>query len=353
MKPKVVILSAFLTPFRSGAEACAEEVSQRLLTDYDITIVTARLRRDLPMHDVCHGVPVRRIGLGHAIDKWLYPLLAPCIARRYKPQLIHAILESYAGLALIGCRWLLPRTPRLLTCQSTNTSLFVSAMHRAATAVTVISRALRERAQGFGVTATLIPNGVRLRELRHAATTVERVPGRILFVGRLEPMKGVDTLLQAVALLPTTQAWTLHIVGAGSLRAKLEAQAQALTCASRIIFVGQKTPTEAAKEFAAAEIFVGLSRSEALGNVFIEAQAAGCAVLATRVGGIPDVVQDGHSGLLVPPNDPVAAAQDLSKLLIQADLRQQLSRQAIPQAGRYDWADIAEQYGEVYKKLTK
>ncbi len=139
---RVVVLSAFLRPFRSGAEACAEEVSTRLQGEFEVRIVTARLRRDLPKEDMVDGVPVTRVGLGFSADKYLFPLLAPFAAQRLKPDLIHAVLESYAGLAMIGCSWLLPRVPRLLTCQSTNTALLVGAMHRAATRLTVISRAL-------------------------------------------------------------------------------------------------------------------------------------------------------------------------------------------------------------------
>src|SRR3989338_11439240 len=78
MKPRLIILSAFLSPFRSGAEACAEEVALRLSDRYGITIVTARLRGDLPREDFLRGkVKVVRVGLGFGFDKWLFPFLAP------------------------------------------------------------------------------------------------------------------------------------------------------------------------------------------------------------------------------------------------------------------------------------
>jgi len=78
MKPRVVILSAFATPLRSGAEACVEEVSARLKDRYDITVVTARMRKDLPRRDVLPGgVAIRRVGFGLPLDKWLFPILAP------------------------------------------------------------------------------------------------------------------------------------------------------------------------------------------------------------------------------------------------------------------------------------
>ena len=92
--PRVVILSTFLTPFRSGAEACAEEVARQLSRKFDITIITARLQKDLPVHDVLDGkVKIRRIGSGFGFDKWLFPFLAPFAARRLQPQIIHGILD--------------------------------------------------------------------------------------------------------------------------------------------------------------------------------------------------------------------------------------------------------------------
>ena len=70
MKKKIVYLSAFLSPFRSGAEAMVEEVSQRLSADFDITIVTARLSRTLPRRDILGGdVHIVRVGVGCSIDK--------------------------------------------------------------------------------------------------------------------------------------------------------------------------------------------------------------------------------------------------------------------------------------------
>lgn len=101
-------------------------------------------------------------------------------------------------------------------------------------------------------------------------------------------------------------------------------------------------------EFAAAKIFCGLSRSEALGNVFLEAQAAGCAVLATSVGGIPEIVTNGLHGLLVPPDDVTAAAKALRTLLTDASKSQVLAEAGKTHAAAYDWQTIADQYGQVY-----
>lgn len=351
---KIVILSAFVTPFRSGAEACSEEVAARLQDDFDITIVTARLRRDLPYLDHLESdVKVWRVGLGYKIDKWLFPLIAPFAVRALKPDIIHAVLESYAGLAMVFCKRLIPSAKRILTCQSTNTSLLVGLMHKSADTVTVISSVLKSRAKRFGKDATLIPNGIRLDLINHALSHRPKIDGRILFVGRLEKMKGVDTLLTAFAQISDIRSQMsvmphLRIVGDGSQRGQLEKLAQELKITDRITFVGRLTPDKVADEFAQASIFCGLSRSEALGNVFLEAQAAGCAVVATTVGGIPDIVKSGETGLLIDPDNAEAAADAIKKLLEDDGLRMTLAQNGQKHAQNYDWAVIAEKYRQLY-----
>lgn len=346
---KVVLFSAFVSPMRSGAEACAEEVAARLKDRFDITIVAARMRKDLPVDDVLPtGVKVKRVGFGSGIDKWLYPILAPAAAAALKPDVVHAVLESFAGMALVFSTNVLPRAKRILTCQSTNTRLLLKPMHAAADRVTAISEVLVKRARDFGYAATLIPNGIRSKELLEASA--ERVPGRILFVGRLEPMKGIDTLIEAFGKVRSAHGGaTLRIVGAGSERARLEKLAAGI---DGVTFAGAVKHDDVAREYAAAEIFCGLSRSEALGNVFLEAQAAGCAVVGTTVGGIPDIVHDGVTGILVPPDDAAAAAEALTRLLGDPALRADLAREGRANAADYDWDAIAARYEAVYRELT-
>lgn len=348
MKPRIVVLSAFATPLRSGAEACSEEVSSALREQYDFVLITARMRRGLPRRDALEsGVPVVRLGVGCRLDKWLFPFLAPFAAARWKPRIVHAVLESYAGLALIFCRIVLPCAKRVLTCQSTNTTLLVGSMHRHADAVTVISSVLRERAERCGrADAVLIPNGLKLQDMPRAA----KVPGRVLFVGRHEEMKGIDTLLRAFAEVNHPDAH-LHLVGDGSRKARYEKLAEELGIADRTTFLGVVPVPEVYREFAEAQIFCGLSRSEALGNVFLEAQAAECAVIGTRVGGIPDIVEDGKHGFLVEPDNTQEAAHAMNRLLSDGALRSALGLAGMQHSAQYDWSRVAGKYAAVYSEL--
>lgn len=351
MKPRVVLLSAFLTPFRSGAEACVEEVSTRLKDQFDITIITCRMRRDLPKHDHLNGVAVERIGCGSALDPWIFPLLAPFKVLKYKPQIVHAVLETFAGLGLLLCRFIVPSAKRLLTLQTTNTTFLKGPIVRSPDRVTAISSVLVKAATTLGRhSVALIPNGIPYNNLHAAHTHHHKVPGRILFVGRLEPMKGIDTLFRAVAEVRGNKC-TVRIVGRGSEEVILKTLVQELEIEDRVTFLGYMSGEALYREYAEAEIFCGLSRSEALGNVFIEAQAAGCAVLATNIGGIPDTVQNGVTGILIAPDDVNAASDALTKLLSDTSLRSSLSSAAQEHAKAYEWDVIAPRYAEVYQSL--
>ena len=359
MKKRVVILSAFLSPYRSGAEACVEEVAKALATEYDITIVTAKLSRTRTPHPDPDPDPipyhVKYVGLGIPADKWLFPFLAPFAARKLKPDLIHAILETFAGLALVFCRFTCGKTKRLLTMQTTNRSLLKKTITMSPDAVTAISRILKDMAEGYGRTdVTLIPNGVPLAGLSKAREETTKVPGRIVFVGRIEKMKGIDTLIEAMRILTEKHGVGdahLHIVGAGSQEESLKQISHNNHVADRVTFVGRQEPPNLYKSFAEAEVFCGLSRSEAQGIVFLEAQAAGCAIVATDVGGIPDYTPNGKVGLLIPPNDPDAAAAALAQILTDDELRKSMQQAGIENAGQYDWGRIAERYREVWNIL--
>lgn len=379
MKPRIVILSAFLTPFRSGAEACAEEVPLRLTDRFHCTIITARLRRNLPVRDILRfgdapagvsptggeGISVIRVGVGMPLDKWLYPFLAPLVARKQQPHVIHAILETFAGLALHMCRWTCPQAKRLLTLQTTNRSFLKGCIARSADRVTAISTALARSAQCLGCPAVeVIPNGTDVHALHSACARHAKVRGRVLFVGRLERMKGVDILLQAwrearaiahsaggAPGSPLVHA-RLHIVGDGSQRGMLERLARRLGVASSVTFLGRLDGAALLREYAEAEIFCGPSRSEALGNVFLEAQAAGCGVIATNVGGIPDIVENDVNGILVPPEDVRALGQALIRMLGDAPLRARCAQAGIERSRSYDWQRIAERYAALYRECV-
>ncbi len=180
----------------------------------------------------------------------------------------------------------------------------------------------------------------------------------VLFVGRLVEKKGVDDLIQAFSLLPTSmQAKTrLWIVGSGEQETALRAQGAHLGISEKITLWGKISNNELPDFYAAADLFVGPSvmatsgDTEGQGVVFLEAFAARLCVLATRIGGISEVVESGQTGLLVEPRNPEMLANSIAKLLNNTNLRAHLTSNAFGKVvADYDWNNIAGSFEEVYR----
>jgi glycosyltransferase involved in cell wall biosynthesis len=191
----------------------------------------------------------------------------------------------------------------------------------------------------------LIPNGVDTARFTPAVSRDEAGPVRLVFVGRLVRQKGLDVLLEALARLPAGADYELTLVGDGPLRPALTGQAQALGLTSRLRFVGWAGREDMPDLLRRADIFVFPSRDEGMPNAVLEAMATGLPVVATRISGNEEVVVDGQTGLLVPPDDPDALAGALARLLADRPLGRSLGAAGRERAGReYSWRAVAERY---------
>jgi glycosyltransferase involved in cell wall biosynthesis len=168
-------------------------------------------------------------------------------------------------------------------------------------------------------------------------------PVVILSVGRLVEKKGTDVLLAALAQLPRDLQWRLVHVGGGPLKAKLERQARELGIEERVHWRGARTQTEVLAEYRGADLFALASRvardgdRDGLPNVLAEAQSQGVACVATRVSGIPELVEHGSTGVLVDPEAPAELARALAALIADP-----AKRRALGEAGR---ARVRERFG--------
>lgn len=151
----------------------------------------------------------------------------------------------------------------------------------------------------------------------------DRVVG---FVGRLATIKGVSHLLEAARQLLPARPVNVLLIGGGPQRGDFESRARALGIADRVIFTGERRDIAAA--LSVMDVFCLPSLSEGLPNALLEAMAAGRPVVATAVGGIPGVVRDGDTGLLVEPNDAGALAAGIRRVIDDRELAQRLGRQA-------------------------
>jgi D-inositol-3-phosphate glycosyltransferase len=214
---------------------------------------------------------------------------------------------------------------------------------------------------------SVVPPGVDLTRFHRLPLAEARarigVPAdhqMILFVGRIQQIKGIDTLIRAVALLlnrePELRSHTcLAIIGgdpnAGSEQseqANLQALRESLGVGDLVTFLGSKDQDSLANYYSAAATVVVPSHYESFGMVALEAMACGTPVIASDVGGLSVNIAEGFNGYLVPAGDEEALASKLALLLKYPSLREHLSEQAVRWAERFGWGHIADDILAVY-----
>src|SRR5215212_8138206 len=174
---------------------------------------------------------------------------------------------------------------------------------------------------------------------------------RVVFVGRLAPQKGVSTLVEAAGLLKDPSAQVL-LVGDGPERSKLEREAKRIGVAGRLHFVGFVAHDRLPAVLAHADLLVLPSLYEELGTVLLEAMQAGLPIVASKTGGIPDVIENGVNGILVAPGEPEALARAIDRLLADPGLTCRLSEGARERGKDYDWEVLAGRVLAVYRGVT-
>jgi glycosyltransferase involved in cell wall biosynthesis len=232
---------------------------------------------------------------------------------------------------------------------------------RTADRTTYPSDFLREHAVRLGAdpaNAITIRKGV---DLEHFHVSADRGALRaelgitspmILTVAGLIRRKGVDTLIRALALLPEGCAFTLVVCGDGPEQPALQELSAELGIADRVVFKGRVARDQIPRYFSACDLFVLASRTEAAGNVVLEAMASGRPVVCTDSGGPPEYVRDGQTGFVVPVDAPVALGDRIRLLLEDEEAREVLGRQGRIVAERdHPYSALVEGYLSVYRSV--
>jgi D-inositol-3-phosphate glycosyltransferase len=184
----------------------------------------------------------------------------------------------------------------------------------------------------------------------------------LLFVGRIEPLKGVDTLIRAIAHMHTTGVADLHphylaIIGGdpnasqedmSSEMNRLQSLSHELGLQDLILFLGKRGQASLPYYYSAAEVLIMPSHYESFGMVALEAMACGTPVVASQVGGLAFLVQDGVTGYVVPGGDHLALSERLTQLIQKPEMRNKLGSQAAHYARDYSWENITDRMLELY-----
>jgi glycosyltransferase involved in cell wall biosynthesis len=196
-----------------------------------------------------------------------------------------------------------------------------------------------------------IPSGVDLEPILSTPPIRLVANGPVVgTVARLVPIKGIQHLIEAAPtiLKPCPQARFL-LVGDGELRPALEEKARALGLGDRITFAGFREDVPSL--IAGMDVFVLPSLNEGLGRVLIMAMALGKPIVATRVGGVPELLDEGEAGLLVPPGDPAALADAISSLLVDPARAKALGEAGRRRALRYSAESMLHALAKLYREV--
>jgi glycosyltransferase involved in cell wall biosynthesis len=352
-------------PYLGGGGAVrAWEIYRRLATRHEITLVTGNFP-GANVEEWREGVRFLRVGSAsgyarsrlsysrHAIgclkqlewDVWVHefsafaPLRVPAALRRLGVLFFYHFVGAHAlkkhpligALAWAAEVWTLRAYKRIVT----------------------ISPSMQEQVQaklaGRPVQVEQVYTGV---DDGYFSLTPEEAP-YILYFGRMDiHTKGLDVLLEAfAAVAPTHPAIRLKMAGRGTPKAKrhLAALVRGVGLTDRVELLGG-VDENTKNELLRRALFVCMpSRYEGWGIVAVEAQAAGKAVLGTRVSGLVDAIQDGESGLLVASGQAIELAAGMRRLLGDMDLRQKLGAAGRKWARRFDWARVAEDQEEMLR----
>jgi D-inositol-3-phosphate glycosyltransferase len=187
----------------------------------------------------------------------------------------------------------------------------------------------------------------------------------ILFVGRIEPLKGLDTLIRAVACLQLKylhEPVRLAVIGGdpdaepddmSEEMTRIQKLCDELTVGKMVAFLGKRGQDTLPYYYSAAEVVVMPSHYESFGMVALEAMACGTPVIASQVGGLAFLVQDGVTGFTIPAEDSIALCDKLTSLLGNKTLRKKMGHAAAAYAKNYDWKKIASQIVRIYQDLSQ
>lgn len=394
-KRKILIFSlAYYPRFTSGAEAAVKEITDRIdPNEIEFHLITNRYDSDLPKEERIGNVHIHRIGIATKaptfqdlgtwplhINKALFQVWAPLVGlwlhKKHRFDAIWSLMAHSAGVPAAIFTLFQPNIGYALTLQEGDPlehiervmrplwPLFRRAFTRANT-VQAISVFLGEWAKrmGFAGTVEIVRNGANPKdvhetvssgEIEAAGKRIGRKEGEIILMNtaRLVHQKGHDTVIRALPLL--SSHIRLVLVGDGPDEADLKALARALGVADRVLFTGRVDRSEVTAYRKNADIFVGPSRSEGLGNAFLSAMASRLPVIATQEGGIADFLFDARrnpdeatTGWAVDADAPDQIAEAVRFIIQHPEEVQRVTSNAREMVLRsYDWDAIAHDMQE-------
>jgi len=339
--------------------------------DYEFDVLCYRFAPEhLKTEKASHGTIYRVGGYGHGhLCKNLWTLQAGikalALQRKNKYDAVWVVMAAYGAGAAMIFNFFSPRVPILLTLQEGDPLEHIyrrlgilrplwHLFFRRVIAVTAISNYLAGVAKtcGFRGTPVVVPNGTGVPEYLGIKNQELRIKKEIILVSnsRLEKKNGLDIVIAALPLLPDN--FVFKNVGEGSLREELRIKSRELRLEHRVTLDNGVNSEEAIEYLKQGDIFVRPSRSEGLGASFLEAMALGIPIIATPVGGIPDFLKDGQTGLMCEPESPESFAEAVMKYVSSPEMYEKVRNNAYELAKKeYSWQSVGARMRKVFDSL--
>lgn len=404
-KSKILILSSAYLPYIGGSELAIKNITDRL-PDFEFDLITARLDKNTPEYEKLGNVSVFRVGFGYKLDKFLLPILGFFKALKlHDARVIHGhhVVHAYQASYGAGAGWLLkyfyphtrtrifgffrhwrkfsfgvgvcPKLSFIVTLQEGKNleeqgfliNFFRKLIIKKADRATAISRYLKNYMLKIknDLPVEVIPNGVDIEnfsrqysygEMTELEKKLDIMPDDkvVISVSRLVHKNGLDLLVKALAALKNKNAgasYKLILAGDGPQKEHLVSSIKYHGLENNIIFVGSVSHEDLPLYLKISDVFVRPSRSEGLGSAFLEAMAAEIPIIGTKVGGIPDFLEDRKTGLFC-TMEPDDIAFKIRIILENDKLGQEMVNNAAALVReRYDWEVIADKFRELYLNL--
>jgi N-acetyl-alpha-D-glucosaminyl L-malate synthase BshA len=365
---KIVIVVLFFPPkWLAGTEIATYNIAKYLAKKgHEVHVITS-LDKGLPKESFKDGFYVHRIKflkikfLGIAIF-WLQALL---LLKRLNPDIVHG---QDMGMAIVGfLSKCILKKPYVTYGRGTDIyfpkpfkkSISKLILKNADAAIALTNDMKRKMQETYSKDVFVIPNGIEPERFYRTQGDEIRVKLEIkvnqkliLFVGRLHPVKGVKYLIKAMDIVRQKNNAKLILVGKGPEENSLKTLVKQMHLEDYVKFIGQVPNEQIPSLYAAADILVLPSLSEGFPVTVLEAMASGLPIIATRVGGLPEVIEEGRNGFLVEPKNPKQIAEKILLLLENNKLRENISKNNIRKAMSYSWQNVVQQLENVYRKIS-
>lgn len=366
---RIAILVTFFPPrWIAGTEIATYNIAKHLARrGHEVHVIT-RYDSGLPRVSFEKGFYVHRINAPKSDleEMTIYVLRELMLIRSLKPDIVHA-QSIRRGLACVLAKKLF-KIPCVVWGQGSDVYLpwrfksFYSkiVLSEANVLIALTEYMKRKMIKLLGKERNnifVLPNGIDLELFSNYSEkninnmiNLKKNFRIILYVGRLEPVKGVKYLIESLVFLKNKGISNvkLLIIGEGTYRKFCEELVKKLHLEDFVVFLGSVPHEEVPAYMALADVLVLPSLSEGFGIVLLEAMAMGLPIIATKVTGLTEIVEDGENGFLVEPHNPLEIAEKCYILLTNDDIRNKISENNRKKAKKYEWKKIIDKLEKIY-----